>query len=121
MTDEARILEIEKIGYAAIESGDAALLEELLAPDFHATTADGLTLSRDEWIERVTAAARHGIRLRPGAATVTISSNLAIVHREVRVEVAAEATEPAARIGYVTAYERREGRWVVALNSARKI
>ena len=67
----------------------------------------------------VTSAAAHGIPLRPHAATITISDGLAVVHREVTVLAETGPAPQPRRISYVTVYERRDGKWFVALNSAR--
>jgi hypothetical protein len=117
--DEEQILAIEESGYAAIESGDAALLREILAPSFKATTAEGKVVDCDEWISLVTSAAVHGIHLRPHAATVTVSDGLAVVHREVTVLAETGPAPQPRRISYVTVYERRDGKWYVTLNSSR--
>lgn len=121
MSTEDDIFEIEAVGYSAIQAGDAALLRTLLAPSFSATTADGKSVTREEWIATVTAAAKHGISLRPHAPTITVSENLAIVHREVTVESATGPQAHTQRISYVTVYEYRDGRWYIALNSSRPV
>jgi uncharacterized protein (TIGR02246 family) len=119
VTDEARILDLEATGYAAIQAGEANLLRQILAPDFLATTVDGKTLHRDEWIALVTTAATHGISLQPHPATLTVGVDIATVHREVTIATAAGAAPHPRRVSYVTVYERRDGRWRVVLNSSR--
>jgi len=117
MTDEEAILKTESAGYAAIQAADADLLRQILARDFVATTSEGATLHRDEWIAAVTAAARHGISLRPHTPVVTVGEGRAIVHRDVSVE----SPLGLRRISYVTVYELRDGQWTIVLNSSRAI
>jgi len=89
--------------------------------EFVATTADGETLHRDEWILMITASAANGIRLRPWPATITLGDGRAVVHREVAVEMATGPGPEYRRISYVTVYELRDDHWLVILNSSRQV
>src|SRR4051812_2063865 len=116
MNDEETILELERVGYAAIENGDGVRLGELSAPTFTGTLADGTVLTKEEWVSTMLTNSAMGISLRPQEASVRIEGDRAVVTRILDI-VKFDAGASSARRSVVCAsvYEKHGGRWCVAL------
>ena len=117
-----QLRDIERIRLRALVGADMAVAEPLHAEDFQLITPIGAALSKAEYLGAVAGGHIRYLMWEPGDIAVRLQRSSAVIRYRARLEVVFGGHRvPAGDYWHTDAYERRDGRWMVAWSQATSI
>src|ERR1039458_3332497 len=120
ISEEAKILELDRQWYELGITRDVAALDQLLSPDFVMTNSYGRVVTRDQLLERYRSP-EHSFKLKSfktDDVKVRIFGDAAIVTGSASVDIEASDLRFGSAVRFTRAYVRANGRWRLAAHQA---
>lgn len=119
-----QIRETERTRLRSLVAADMAAARRLHADDFQLITPRGHALSKDQYLDAVSAGEIRYLVWEPGPMDVRVHGTVALVRYQARLQLAAavgSVPRPAFQCWHTDTYEQRDGGWQVVWSQATRI
>jgi uncharacterized protein (TIGR02246 family) len=117
---DSEITQLEQQRFAAMQAGDLATLDRLLAPDLTYTHSSGKLDGKQEFLAAIRSGASKYKTAAPEGLSVRVYDSTAVVTGRCHFQVEADGRQLDLQVRFTDVYVRRDGAWqLVAWQSTR--
>jgi hypothetical protein len=118
---EAAVLKADNDRFSAMQKGDVAALERLLAAELRYTHTSAVVQSKDEFITDIRTGTLKYVSIEPKDQKIQVYGNVAVVTGGAAVHVVLRGNDQSFQIRYTNVHVNRNGKWQMVAWEATRV